>query len=278
MIGETVGKYQVLAELGSGAMANVYKVEEQPSKAQFAMKVLHPFLNESKSIVERFRRESKVIAALRHDHIVKFIDYVEEGETFAFIMELIDAPTLEEILIDTERVPEKFAVSLIIQLCSALQLAHSFHIIHRDIKPSNIFVAQGRGVILTDFGFAKPLFGKALTVDGAKLMGTPFYMSPEQVTGEPTDPRTDVYQTGLLLYQLVTGRVPFANKSTFEAITARTKEQPEFTAEDKILISEELVRRVLKATEVAPAARYQSAQEMGDDVELLHHSKRSTIS
>ena len=131
-------------------------------------------------------------------------------------------------------------------------------------------------MVLTDFGFAKPLFGTALTVDGAKLMGTPFYMAPEQVTGEATDPRTDVYQTGLLLYQLVTGRLPFATKSTFEAITARTKEQPEFTAEDKVLVSEEIVKRVLKATAVTPAARYQSAQEMGEDVSLLHHSRRST--
>ena len=205
MIGQSIGSYQVIEELGSGAMANVYKVEYEKTKALYAMKVLHPFLNESKTIVERFRQESKVIAALHHEHIVAFIDYLEEGETFAFIMELIEAPTLEEILLDAQRVPEKFAVSLIMQLCSALHFAHSCNIIHRDIKPSNIFVAKGRGVILTDFGFAKPLFGTALTVDGAKLMGTPYYMSPEQVKGFPTDCRTDVYQTGLLFYQLVTG-------------------------------------------------------------------------
>ncbi len=275
MIGERVGRYDVVEELGSGAMANVYKVKDIGTKAIYAMKILHPFLNESKTIVERFRRESKVIAALQHEHIVKFRDYVEEGETFAFVMELLEADTLEDILLDAERVPERFAISLIMQLCDALQYAHACSIIHRDIKPSNIFIVEGRGVVLTDFGLAKPLFGTALTMDGAKLMGTPFYMAPEQVTGEKTDSRTDVYQTGLLFYQLVTGRLPFADKSTFEAITARNKEQPSFLPQERLHISDEVIERILKATAISPADRYQSAEEMRESVKELHHSQRS---
>jgi len=276
VVGESVGDYLILAELGSGAMANVYRVRDMRTNGVFAMKVLHPFLNESATIVERFRREASVIAQLDHPHIVTFHDYVEIGETFGCVMELLAAQTLEEILEATGRLNDRFAVSVVRQLASALRFAHGCKVIHRDIKPSNVFVVEGRGVVLTDFGFAKPLTASALTVDGAKMMGTPYYMAPEQVAGAPTDERTDIYQMGILFFQLVTGRIPFAELPPFEAISARCAGRPTFTDDDRASVGAPVRAIIERATSPRPDERFQSADELYEAVSAVRRAAAVT--
>jgi serine/threonine protein kinase len=261
-IGEQVGRYLIQAELGGGSTAYVYKGLDTQTNRTVAVKVLHTYLVKNSTIVERFRREAEVIAKLQHPHVVTMLDYYEDAEHFLYVMEYLDTYTVEDVLKKKGKLPAHLALPVVADLCDALVYAHSFKIIHRDIKPSNLFIARGKGVILSDFGLAKPLEDAPITAVGSKMMGTPHYMAPEQVTGGQTDERTDLYQAGLILYQLVTGGLPFQDKSHFKAIMMRIEREAEFSPEQQAQIPEAVRALCLKALRRSPAERYQNALEM----------------
>jgi serine/threonine-protein kinase len=266
VIGSKLGKYVIEAELGGGSMANVYKGSDPATGRIFALKVLHPFFAENATMVERFRRESLAIRELESPHIIEFYDYFAAGETFVYVMEYLAAKTLEEILEKKKRIPGAAALAIVSQLCRALACAHAKKIIHRDIKPSNIFLLKARGLVLSDFGLAKPMDAAQLTVAGS-MMGTPHFMAPEQVMGADTDERTDIYQTGLLLYHIVTGDLPFYDKTAFEQITARSLEQPSYDLQRHGQVPEQIRQIVDRATQIRCEQRYGSVQEMARDID-----------
>jgi len=262
VIGTTIGRYLFQEELGGGSTAFVYKGVQTDSHRVVAIKMLHTYLIKNSTLVERFRRESKVIARLKHPHIIEFIDYFEDSEHFLYVMEFLPTYTLEDILKKKKRLPTNLALPIICELCDALAYAHALEIVHRDIKPSNLFVARDKGLILSDFGLAKPMGDAPITAVGSKMMGTPHYMAPEQVVGSDTDARTDIYQVGLILFQTLTGDLAFRDPSHFKAIMLRTQGGPMYDPAHDALVSPRLRAIIDKATRVNPAERYATATDM----------------
>lgn len=272
ILNKTIGKYLIKEELGGGSTAYVYKGLDTTTHRPVAVKVLHEYLRKNSTIVERFRREAKIIARLRHPNIIEFIDYFEDEEHFLYVMEYLSTYTLEDILEKKGRLPVRLAIPIMEELCDALSYAHALKIVHRDLKPSNLFISRDRGLLLSDFGLAKPLTDAPITTVGSKMMGTPHFMAPEQVNGDETTYRTDIYQVGLIIYQTITGDLPFQSESHFEAIMARTQRLPVFTEEQKKIVHPRLQAIIHKATAVAPEDRYSEAIELKQALEEAEKS------
>lgn len=218
LIGTTLGNYTILAPLGQGGMARVYRARQENLDREVAVKVLPPWYAADGSFVERFKLEAQLVARLSHPNIVTIHDFSEYNGHLCIVMQLIDGGTLKQVL-DTLRGPVGAAHPGVMdvleanrifkQLASALTYAHEQGIIHRDIKPVNVLVDSSKRPILTDFGIAKLLAAtRGLTRPGAGV-GTPEYMSPEQCRGEQVDGRADIYALGVMLYEALTGRTPF---------------------------------------------------------------------
>ena len=267
ILNKTIGKYLIREELGGGSTAYVYKGIDTTTQRIVAVKILHEYLRKNSTIVERFRREAKVIARLSHPNIIEFIDYYEDEEHFLYVMEFLATYTLEDILDKKQRLPVRLAIPIMEELCDALSYAHALKIVHRDLKPSNLFISRDRGLLLSDFGLAKPLSDAPITTVGSKMMGTPHFMSPEQVNGDETTFRTDIYQVGLIIFQTITGDLPFSGDNHFEAIMARTQRLPIFTKEQKQLVPPRIQTIILKATAVDPKDRYSEAIELKEALE-----------
>lgn len=214
LIGKTLGKYDLIERIGRGGMAEVYKAYHSALDRYVAIKVLHSFLGDDSSFKLRFEREARNIAQLRHPNIVQVYDfeYDRSDDIYYMVMEFINGPTLQMRLKALEGRNETMAVEDSLQitrtLADALAYAHDRNMIHRDLKPANImFDIDGR-VVLTDFGIAKIVTGPNMTATGS-MVGTPAYMAPEQGMGKAGDHRSDIYSLGVVLFQMLTGTVPF---------------------------------------------------------------------
>jgi serine/threonine-protein kinase len=264
LTGKTLGRYRVLERIGRGGMAEVYKAFQPALDRYVAVKVLHPFLLEEDGARERFSREARAVASLRHPNIVQVFDYDNEGDIYFMVMEFIDGPNLKQVLhqqaqqskrLDLARIDE-----IITAIGGALAYAHSMGMIHRDVKPQNImFTAKGQP-LLTDFGIAKIVGTSGVSASGG-LSGTPAYMSPEQGRGGPVDSRTDIYSLGVVLYEMITGRVPFDADTPFAVVIKHMNDPLPLPRSIDPAIPEALERVVLKAMAKAPDERYQTADE-----------------
>ncbi|HTP10975.1 MAG TPA: serine/threonine-protein kinase, partial [Anaerolineae bacterium] len=212
MIGKTIGKYRIVEHLGRGGMAEVYKAYQPNLDRYVAVKMMHTFLSDEKEFLARFEREAKVVATLRHPNIVQVYDFDVEGGVYYMVMEYISGETLktrmQNLEANNEWVSLDDAARIILAVGSALKYAHERGMVHRDVKPANVMITLEGQVILTDFGIAKIVSASNLTASGA-MVGTPSYMAPEQGMGQPGDERSDIYSLGVMLYQLVLGRLPF---------------------------------------------------------------------
>ena len=209
LIGKTLGKYQIVEHLGHGGMAEVYLCQQINLERQVALKILHPFLAEDAGFVTRFQREARLVAALRHPNIVQVYDFDhnEEYGIYYMVMEYIPGATLKERLVAGD-VPLEEGVAIVAAIADALDYAHRSGMVHRDVKPANImFTAEGHPV-LADFGIARMLSLTGLTASGA-MVGTPAYMAPEIGMGDSGTPASDIYSLGVVLYETVTGHLPF---------------------------------------------------------------------
>jgi len=222
--GESLGPYQLVEQVGAGGMAAVYRAIDSRSGAERALKVLSPTIGDDEQFVRRFRREGKLLARLKHPNIISVLDYGETGKSFYLVMPFIQGETLQRKLVH-RRFSEAEIRRWIRQVAGALEFAHQRGVIHRDVKPSNILIDKSGDAFLTDFGLAR-LAESSGSLTGSLLLGTPAYVSPEQARSERLDARTDQYSLGVILFQLVTGRLPFETETPMATVMKHMREAP----------------------------------------------------
>jgi beta-lactam-binding protein with PASTA domain/predicted Ser/Thr protein kinase len=259
------GRYQVLRKLGAGGMANVYLAEDQELGRRVAIKILNDRHAGDEQFVERFRREAKNAAALSHPNIVSIYDRGEAEGTYYIAMEYLDGRSLKELIVQRGPAPITVAVEYARQILSALRFAHRHGIVHRDIKPHNVLVdAEGR-VKVTDFGIARA--GASQMTEAGSIVGTAQYLSPEQARGSDVDQRSDLYSLGIVLYELLTGSLPFNGDTPVEIAMKHLSTVPEVPSVRRPEIPRDLDLIVMRALAKDPDDRYQSAEEMDADLE-----------
>lgn len=270
-IGRKLGKYELVERLGRGGMAEVYKAYQPGVERHVAIKVMHAHLRDNPAFVQRFQREARSIGQLQHPHMGRVIDFDVEADVYYMVMEYMQGGALDGDLAQKGVWPVDEAVRITLQLADALAYAHGRGMIHRDIKPGNIlFTDESHShALLTDFGLARLLDEQnRITMTGA-LVGTPNYMSPEAARGEPCDARSDIYSLGVVLYELVTGRTPYAADTPYSFLMKQANEPlpPPRTLNPKLPAALETV--LLKALAKAPPARYQSATEFAAALRMV---------
>ena len=261
LIGKTLGQYQITALAGRGGMATVYKAYQPSLKRYVALKVLPYHLAADQDFVVRFRQEALAAAALRHPNILVIHDVGQDGNTHYIAMEYLEGQTLSDVLRRTGGLTLQQAIRILDQIASALDFAHQRGLIHRDIKPANIFVGQDDHVTLMDFGIVKAMSGVGVTHTGTTV-GTPEYMSPEQITGRPVDRRSDLYSLGIVLYQMLTGQVPFTADTPTAVMYAQVNKQPTPPSKLTAFITPEVEAVIMRALAKNPQERYANVREM----------------
>ncbi len=265
LTGRIIGKYKILQRLGRGGMAEVYKANQTTLDRFVAFKVISPLFTDDPDFLRRFEREAKAVAALRHPNIVQVFDYDVAGNLPYMVMEFIEGETLKALLDKLARhrqtLPFMQSVRIVREMGQALAYAHQQGIVHRDLKPANVMLDKGGRVILTDFGVAKMFSSQTLTATGTTT-GTPAYMSPEQALGQSADHRTDLYALGVLLYELVTGQVPFDADTPLAVMLKHAHAQRPSARGLRPDLPEGLERIILKSMARDANERFQTADEM----------------
>jgi len=268
VIGRLLGnRYEVLEKVGGGGMSLVYKAKDVYLNRLVAVKVLREQLTGDEEFVARFRREAQAVASLSHGNIVSIYDVGHEDGIHYLVMEMIEGRNLKEVIRERGRLPVKEAVEITGQICDALEHAHNNRIIHRDIKPHNIILmANGRAKV-TDFGIARAVSTATVTHTGS-IMGSVHYFSPEQARGEIADEKSDIYSLGVVLYEMLTGRLPFEGDSPISIALKKIHGEPESPRKLNPEISEAMERVILRAMASDPFQRYQSVMELRQDLVL----------
>ena len=271
LVGRTLGNYRIVERIGRGGMASVYKAYQPALERYVAIKVIHSQLvEEDEGFIERFRREAKAVASLRHPNIVQVFDFGVEDDIYYMVMEFIQGTTLKARLNELVRrgqlMPLEEVVRIIKAVASGLEHAHQRGMIHRDIKPANIIITPQGEPIITDFGIAHIVGGTRLTATGA-MIGTPAYMSPEQARGEPGDARSDIYSLGVVLYEMTTGRVPFDADTPLAILMKHLSDPLPLPRRVNPNLPEPVQEVILKALAKNPDDRYQSATALAQALE-----------
>jgi serine/threonine protein kinase len=267
LIDRTLGGYNLTEELGMGGMATVYKAYQPRLERSVAMKVLDPaFITDDSDVLARFRREAKAIAALRHPNILTVYDYGEEEGLAYIVMEYVEGGTLKDRLEGEPFEPQR-AVGLSIGVGRALAFGHDQGIIHRDVKPANILLPREDWPLLADFGLVKLQQARRALTQAGMILGTPDYTSPEQALGEAADHRADIYALGVVLYEMITGRLPFEANKAFDVLLMHINEAPPKPREIVPNIPEIVEDIILKALAKSPAERYPDMQDMVTNLE-----------
>jgi serine/threonine protein kinase len=260
--GQMLGAYRIISQIGQGGMATVYKAYQASMDRNVAVKVLPGQLADSKEFIQRFQQEARIIARLEHAHILPVFDYGESGGITYFVMRYLDAGTLKDKMESGRPLSLNEIDRLFTQLADALSYAHSMGVIHRDLKPSNALIDAQGNLFLTDFGIAKILEGASprLTQTDA-IMGTPAYISPEQAQAQKVDQRSDIYSLGIILYEMVTGRVPFTADTPLAVILKHVSNPLPLPSTIKPDIPEAIEQVILKALAKNPDDRFATVAE-----------------
>ncbi|MBC7229958.1 MAG: Stk1 family PASTA domain-containing Ser/Thr kinase [Actinobacteria bacterium] len=258
-------RYRIKEKIGSGGMADVFLADDLLLGREVAVKVLHPQYAADPSFIQRFRHEAQAAANLNHPNIVNIYDWGGEGELYYIVMEYVEGRDLKEILRTEGRLLPERAAEVAAEISAALQFAHRHNLVHRDIKPHNVFITNLGQVKVMDFGIAREGDGGGMTQTGM-VMGTPQYISPEQAQGLAVDGRSDIYSLGVVLYEMLTGRVPFDDPNPVTVTYRQVREDPIPPSVIDPEIPATLEAVVMKAMAKNPANRYQTAQEMKADL------------
>jgi len=259
------GRYQIIEELGKGGMGKVYKAHDTEIKEKVALKLIKPEISADKRTIERFQNELKFARKISHRNVCRMYDLNKEKGSYYITMEYVSGEDLKSFIRRVGQLPAGKAISIAKQVCEGLTEAHRIGVIHRDLKPSNIMIDKEGDARIMDFGIARFLKAKGITGAGV-MIGTPEYMSPEQVEGKETDQRSDIYSLGVILYEMVTGEVPFEGNTPF---TVGVKHKSEIPRDPKDLnpnVQDDLNQVILKCLEKDKSNRYQSAGELRSEL------------
>jgi len=259
-------RYEIIENVGNGGMATVYKAEDKILKRNVAVKVLRDEFTTDEEFIKRFEVEAQSAARLSHSNIVSIYDVGEEGNLYYIVMELIQGKMLKEIIMEEKGpLPWKWSVNVAMQIASALEMAHKNNIIHRDIKPHNIIITEDGIAKVTDFGIAKAVSNSTITAFGT-TMGSVHYFSPEHARGGFTDAKSDIYSLGVVLYEMLTGKVPFEADTPVSVALKHMQEEPEEPIDINKKVPVSINKIIMKALQKDVNLRYQSSTEMLEDL------------
>jgi len=262
---DRIGNCRIVGEIGSGGMAVVYKAVQEPLGRIVAIKALKPSIAMDSQFAQRFEREAHFMASLQHENILHVIDFVKDGHSMYIIMEYVEGIDLYDMLDHSPRLPVEVASIIALQVCRALDYAHFRGIIHRDIKPANVMISKKGEVKLMDFGIAKGDKLADLTETGTGL-GTPSYMSPEQILGDKLDFRSDIFSIGIVLYQMITGDKPFVEDDSRTVMQKIRLDRYVSPRKANPHVPRQLERILARCMEKMPANRYPTTQALIDDL------------
>jgi serine/threonine-protein kinase len=266
MIGNVVGSYKITEKIGEGGMGAVFKGIDLMLEREVAIKMLRPELASQPQVLERFRAEAVTLAKLNHPNVATLHSFFRQGDDFFMVMEFVRGHTLDTVVQRSGAMDCDRAISLFCQALEGIGRAHKLGIIHRDIKPANIMLTEEGSVKVMDFGIARVLGTSRMTKQG-NIVGTVEYMSPEAIQGEESDARSDVYSLGILLYEMLTGRVPFVKDTEFSLMMAQIQEAPPpprtFAAHIPVPVEQAIMRALAKK----PEARFQTVGEFREALE-----------
>jgi len=269
------GRYEIIEELGKGGMGNVYRVEDKKTNEELALKLIKPEIASDKKTLERFSNELKLAHKISHKNVCRMYHLGEEKGVHFITMEYVPGEDLKSMIRMTRQLTVGTAISIAKQVCDGLVEAHRLGVIHRDLKPSNIMIDKAGTVRIMDFGIARSLKTKGITGTGV-MIGTPEYMSPEQVEGKEVDQHSDIYSLGIILYEILTGRIPFEGDTPFAIGLKHKSEEPENPRRLNSQIPEDLSRLILKCLEKDRENRYQSAEELCSELTRIEEGIPTT--
>src|SRR6187402_1214497 len=271
------GQFLILEKIGTGGMGSVYKASQPAMNRMVAIKILHPKLANRKDLTSRFRREARAMSQLTHPNTAKVFMYgeLEEDGSLYIVMEMLEGKNLNQTVRKEGPIPRERAIPILIQVCGALQEAHELGIVHRDLKPENIFLSTQGGIVdfpkVLDFGLAKVTErqmqpGSVILTQEGMVFGTPEFMSPEQAQGRTLDACSDIYSLAVILYEVLTGKLPFDAKTPMEYIQKHVTEAiiPLSQRRPELNLPVELDAVLEKALKKNPQHRYQSASEFAE--------------
>jgi serine/threonine-protein kinase len=260
------GRYRLEARIGAGGMSTVYRALDETLERRVAVKLMNSGIASDSDQLERFRREARAVAQLSHPHIVGVIDAGEDQGSPYIVFEYVEGETLKDCIRRRGRLPIPEAVAYAIEIARALQCAHSRHIVHRDVKPQNVLIDEEGSAKVTDFGIARTLEEEGLTADG-RVLGTTDYVSPEQALGQAVTGQSDLYSLGVVLYEMVTGEVPFTGDNQVAVAMKHVREQLPDVQARRGEVSAALAAVIDTATAKRLADRYHNADELIADLE-----------
>ena len=269
------GRYEIIEELGKGGMGKVYRVEDTKIKQEIALKLIKPEIASDKKTIERFKNELKTARNIRHKNVCGMFDLGEEKGTHYIAMEYVSGGDLKKLIHRTKRLDSGTAISIAKQICEGLAEAHGLGIVHRDLKPSNIMLDDNGNARIMDFGIARPIKGKGITGSGV-MIGTPEYMSPEQVEAKEVDRRSDIYSLGIIMYEMLTGRLPFEAETPFAVGVMQKSEIPKNPREHNPQIPDDLNQIILKCLEKKPEDRFQTTAEIYSELTKIEQGLPTT--
>ena len=258
-------RYEIIEELGKGGMGKVYRVEDKKIKQEVALKLINPAIASDKKTIERFSNELKTARMISHRNVCRMFDLSEEKGIHYITMEYVSGEDLKSFIKRARQLTAGTAINIARQICEGLAEAHRLGVVHRDLKPQNVMIDREGNSRIMDFGIARSLKAKGITGAGV-MIGTPEYMSPEQVDGKDTDQRSDVYSLGVILYEMVTGQVPFDAETPFAVGVKQKSEMPRNPQELNSQIPDDLSQLILRCLEKDKETRPQSAAELGSNL------------